>query len=189
MEVQGIFESKKFNDSDIDELKEEYEDDEEVIKQLTILKEIHAFINDEINLDNSFLDSRGNRISGWAEDEKRGGYKYYPPLGWIGFGVKIYDKYDNNSWASSNNNKNEWPVAYHGVGRNQSSDNVKNIIKLVLKGGLKPGSGQALKNEDDMMHPGKKIGIGVYCQPDPEIMENHAGTIDINGTNYLVALS
>ena len=188
MEIQGIFELKEFNDSDIDELKEEYEDDEEVIKQLTILKEIHTFINDEINLDNSFLDSRGNRISGWAEDEKRGGYKYYPPLGWIGFGVKIYDKYDNNSWASSNNNKNEWPVAYHGVGRNQSSDNVKNIIKLILKGGLKPGSGQALKNEDDMMHPGKKIGIGVYCQPDPEIMENHAGTIDINGTNYLVAL-
>ena len=188
MEVQAIFESKEFNDSDIYELKEEYGDNEEIIKELTTLKEIHTFINEEITLDNSFLDNRGNRIEGWAEEEKRGGYKYYPPLEWIGFGINIYDKYDNNSWASSDNNKNEWAVAYHGVGRNQSSENVKKIIKLILVGGLKPGSGQALKNEDDMMHPGKKIGIGVYCMPDPKIMENNAGSVDINGTNYLVAL-
>lgn len=188
MEIQDIFESKEFNDSDIYELKEEYGDDEEIIKELTTLKEIHTFINEEITLDNSFLDNRGNRINGWAEEEKRGGYKYYPPLEWIGFGINVYDKYGNNSWASSDNNKKEWAVAYHGVGRNQSSDNVKKAVKSILKGGLKPGFGQALKNEDDMMHPGKKIGIGVYCQPDPELMEDHAGTVDINGTEYLVAL-
>jgi len=188
MEVQEIFESNEFNDSDIYELKEEYGDNEEIIKELNILKEIHKFMKDEIFLDNSFLDSRGNRTKGWAEEEKRGGHKYYPPLGWIGFGVNIYDKYDNKYWVSSDNNKNEWAVAYHGVGRNQCSDNVKKIIKLILEGGLKPGSGQALKNEDDVMHPGKKIGIGVYCQPDPKIMEKYAGSVDINGTDYLVAL-
>ena len=129
MEVQAIFESKEFNDSDIYELKEEYGDNEEIIKELTTLKEIHKFINEEIFLDNSFLDNRGNRIEGWAEEEKRGGYKYYPPLEWIGFGINIYDKYDNNSWASSDNNKNEWPVAYHDADRNQSSNNLR-IIPL-----------------------------------------------------------
>ncbi len=54
---------------------------------------------------NSFLDSKGNIIKWWTEEEKRGGYKYYPPLGWIWFSINLYDKYDNYSWVSSHNNK------------------------------------------------------------------------------------
>ena len=122
---------------------------------------------------NSFLDSRGNRIIGWGKGEKRGGHNYNPPLGWIGFGINIYNKYENNYWFSSNNNQNEWAVAYHGVARGQSSDNVKKVIKLILMGGFKPGPGQMLQYENDMMHPGKKIGKGVYCQPNPEDMQHY----------------
>jgi hypothetical protein len=40
------------------------------------------------------LDSRDNKISGWSKDEKRGGKDYIPPQGWIGFGLKVINKYD-----------------------------------------------------------------------------------------------
>ena len=88
----------------------------------------------------------------------------------------------------SDNNQNEWAVAYHGVARQQSSDNVKKIIGIILRSNLKPGINQMLKNEDDIMHPGKKIGTGVYYQPDPIRMEDYAGIVEINGKKYLTAL-
>ena len=28
----------------------------------------------------------------WSENEKRGGFNYCPPIGWIGFGLKVIDK-------------------------------------------------------------------------------------------------
>jgi hypothetical protein len=31
------------------------------------------------------LDSRGNRESGWSEGKKRGGFDYFPLIGWRGF--------------------------------------------------------------------------------------------------------
>jgi hypothetical protein len=37
----------------------------------------------------NMLDSRGNIESGWWENEKRGGFDYYPPKGWKGFGLKV----------------------------------------------------------------------------------------------------
>ena len=58
----------------------------------------------------------------------------------------------------------------------------KRIVKLIISDGLKPGPGQFLKDEKDIMHNGKKIGIGVYCEHNPEDLEDHAGTVEINGT-------
>ena len=45
----------------------------------------------------NMLDSRGNREIGWGEGEKRGGFDYYPPKGWKGFGLKVWDRYDNGN--------------------------------------------------------------------------------------------
>ena len=53
--IQNIFQSNEFNNSDIYELKEKYAYNEEIIKELIILKEIHSFINKEINLTNFWI--------------------------------------------------------------------------------------------------------------------------------------
>ena len=69
------------------------------------------------------LDSRGNQLSGgWAKPgEKRGGVEYFPPDStWVGYGLRVWDQYDNanNDWIGMNGNINEWAVAYHGTTEN-----------------------------------------------------------------------
>ena len=74
----------------------------------------------------------------------------------------------------------------YGVARGQSSDQVKNVVKLVLENNLKAGGGQSLKNTPDDNHPGQLIGIGVYCSPNPLFLNSYAGTMQIEGINYRV---
>ena len=134
------------------------------------------------------LDSRGNKYSGWGVNEKRGNKPYYPPLGWIGIGLRVKGKYHTDSWIGNDNNPGEWCVAYHGVGRRQSSDNVKKITGIICKTTFEPGPSQVYMNCDNIYNPGKKVGIGVYCMSNPEIAENYAGISEINGKKYKTVL-
>ena len=135
-------------------------------------------------LSKNALDSLGNRIEGWGIGEKRGNRKYSPPLHWIGIGLKVLDKYENNIWVGMENIEGEWCVAYHGVGYSASSDKLKNIIRLIYLGGLKAGEGQLHENCPDRYHKGKKVGQGVYCSPKIETAGEFAGQCEINGKKY-----
>ena len=66
----------------------------------------------------SHLDDKGDKIGLWSSGEKRGGMDYFPPQGWIAYGINVTNKYDNgnNDWIGNDGNKNEWAVAYHGIG-------------------------------------------------------------------------
>ena len=100
------------------------------------------------------------------------------------------DKYDNgdNTWIGMDNSPREWWVAYHGLARGQSSDQVKNITGLVIKGkgknNFKKGANQVHKDCDDDYHKGKKVGEGVYCTPTISTVESYSGVSNINGQNY-----
>ena len=118
----------------------------------------------------------------------RGNKPYDPPLGWIGIGLKVMDKYEDNIWIGKENIEGEWCVAYHGVGRNYSSNDVKKITGIIYKTRFKPGSGQYHKNCVDIFHPGQKVGEGVYCYPKIKIAEYYAGISKINGIKYKTVL-
>ena len=114
--VQVIFQSEEFNNLDINEFKNKFKYDPD-FKELSNLKEIHTdVIMGGCKLKKSILDPEGNRSDGWGIDEKRGGKPYDPPLGWIGIGLKVTDKYGDKTWIGMNNSPGEWSVAYHGVG-------------------------------------------------------------------------
>ena len=49
-------------------------------------------------------------------------------------------------------------VAYHAT-------NLK-FVQSILETKLQPGTEQWHEKEDDLNHPGQKVGIGVYCSPD-----------------------
>ena len=100
----------------------------------------------------------------------RGKKPYYPPLGWIGIGLNVIDKYEDNIWIGMDNSEGEWCVAYHGVGKYKESNEVKN--------------GHSHENCDDIFHPGKKVGNGVYCTPKIEFSEENASICEINGKKY-----
>ena len=46
------------------------------------------------------------------------GVEYFPPdNNWVGYGLRVWDQYDNknNDWIGMDGNPNEWAVAYHGT--------------------------------------------------------------------------
>ena len=188
-EVQVIFEDASFcekDDFDLNKFKEKCKDND-TYKELCELKKVHkSLIMEGCKLSQNMLDNRGNRESGWGEGEKRGGHDYNPPKGWKGYGLNVYDKYDGgkNDWLDYDNNPNEWAIAYHGVGR--ASSNPEKIAGLIAKTGFKAGANQVYEDDDDLFHPGKKVGKGVYCSPYPSIMDEYAGTSNINGKSYKV---
>ena len=177
--VQIIFQSDEFNNLDIDEFKRKFQNDKDFY-ELTNLKEIHTdVIMGACKLSKNQLDPKGNRSDGWGVGEKRGNKDYFPPIGWIGIGLKVMDKYENNKWIRMKNIPDEWCVAYHGVGGGQESNNVKNVCGLI--GNFKTGGRQVHKNCSDKFHSGQKVGVGVYCTPNIKTAEDYAGISNING--------
>ena len=186
--VQVIFQSDEFNNLNEKEFLDKFKNDED-FEELKNLKEIHTdVIMSGCKLNKNQLDSRGNKIEGWSIGEMRGNKLYYPPLGWIGIGLKVMNKYEDDIWIGRENIEGEWCVAYHGVGRDRESDEVKKITGNIYKTRFKPGSGQYHENCDDIFHPGMKIGRGVYCFPRIEVAEIYAGISEINGKKYKTVL-
>ena len=182
--LQVIFQSDEFNNLDIRSFYNKFRNEKYYI-ELRKLKRIQSdLLMPACKLSKNALDSLGNRVEGWGVGEKRGKKKYSPPLNWIGIGLKVLDKYENNIWVGMENVKGEWCVAYHGVGYNYSSNKVKKIVRLIYLGSLKAGDGQIHENCPDHYHKGKKVGIGVYCSPKIKTAGNFAGQCNINGKTY-----
>jgi len=191
-QVSIIFKSNDFNLNEKDLMNKFRNEKDELSK----LKNIESgIILSGCKLRKSMLDYRGNnKDGGWAGlGEKRGGEAYIPPKGWIGYGLKVYDVYENNTWLGMNNCKGEWCVAYHGVACGQSSKNVSRITGLISKGtseksGFLPSTSGKATYDDDLRHPGKKCGLGVYCSPDISYSEAYAGVTELNGEKYKCVL-
>ena len=142
-----------------------------------------------LNWNKDLFNGYGNNLeSKWGKGENRGGRLYRPPEGWVGYGLNVLNKYDNgnNDWLACNGRAGEWCIAYHGVARGQTSDQVKEVVRLILENNLKAGRGQSLQNTPDDNHPGQLIGVGVYCSPNPLFLNSYAGTMQIEGINYRV---
>ena len=84
--------------------------------------------------------------------------------------MKVFNRYDNkkNDWLDCKGNPGEWGIGYCPIT------------------GINKKIEQTFENDDDTKHPGKKVGIGVYCSSQPKTMENNTEEININGSNYKV---
>ena len=191
-QVSVIFKSEDFILNE-DELKEKFKDEKDELGKLKQIEK--GIIIDGCILNPSMLDYRGNnKDGGWAKKgEKRGGEEYIPPIGWIGYGLKVFDVYDggDNTWIGYSNCKGEWCVAYHGVARcEKNKKEVSKITGLITKSGFKASTSGAATNHDDIRHPGKKCGLGVYCTPDINYIDNNnlAGITEFNGEYYKCTL-
>jgi hypothetical protein len=96
------------------------------------------------------LDPRWNRDfsdpSQVVKNTQRAGFPYYPPEGWMRFGLNVSGRFDDgdDTWLSHSNRSGEWAVAYHGT----SYRNVKGILTEALCSG-----------------PNNAYGKGIYCTP------------------------
>ena len=150
-------------------------------------------------LNKNMLDSMGNKISGWKEGKKRGGFNYFPPHGWDGFGLNVKGKYDNgnNDWMAKNGNQKEWAVAYCGIGTKRQDKNWKNKEledddNNTYKKRIKNVNDQIDEDYDNINDKGQKGGKGIYCSPKPFILEEYISFSetknDINEKKYMLGL-
>ena len=144
----------------------------------------------ECGCDPKYLDKKGNTIFYYnPSGNKRGGEDYAVPVGWMGFGIEVEQRYKNDpDWIANDGRPGEWAVAYHGFGRNMGSDKVKSIIKTIIHDNLKPGAGQACSSYEDRRHKGKLCGNGVYVTPKIEVANSYAGSIVLGKKTYRLVI-
>ena len=186
-EITAIIKQNTFNELTEEQLFHELSKDQ----TFTNIKRVeYNILLSGCKLNPHMLDSRGdNQDGGWGINEKRGGKPYYPPQGWVGYGLRVLDRFDNgnNDWLDYKNvSKNEWAVAYHGVGSLLSGSQIINSVNNMAFNSFQ--SGQGYKNSNDSYHPGEKVGEGVYVTPQPSVMENHCGIIKCGDQKYKVGI-
>lgn len=99
----------------------------------------------------------------------RGGEKYTRPCGWKRYAIKVSDRYENQIWLGKSNNTGEWPVSYHGTGKNQA--------KTIAMDGYDLSKGKRFL-----------FGQGVYSTPDINVASKYAKRFSHEGDTYLVVL-
>jgi len=106
-------------------------------------------------------DLRNGVVNPTAVIKRRGGVLYQEPYGWKRFCIRVAGKYDNgdDTWL------HDWAVAYHGC--------PMNAVPLIMKQGFKLGGLQGAANCIDV-RDGKKVGKGIYCSPNLEVIECYA---------------
>ena len=150
----------------------------------------HQYFIKECGCDERYLDKNGNTIFYYnPPDSKRGGEVYTVPVGWMGFGIEVTERYKyDQDWIASDGRKGEWAVAYHGFGCAMQSQQIKSIIKTIIHDNLKPGGGQAYQGAPDSRHPGRNCGTGVYITPDINVAYGYAGMITLGKKNYKLVI-
>ena len=83
-------------------------------------------------------------------------------------------KYDNhnNDWLSNDNRKGEWCIAYSWLSYDKNGVNLNHHYE----------------NCDDARNKGKKVGKGIYCSQNPEIMEEFTEAVKVGNQNYKLGL-
>ena len=124
----------------------------------------------------------------WQKSGERGGEDYFPPIGWSGYGIntqEIFDDRDDNSLYNFDK-EGYFAVAYLGI--SNTYNNTKNNNFLNKNSLVKISNEQKYCNAKDIKNPSKKCGSGVYLFTNPQIAEDTAGTIDVDGIRYKILL-
>ena len=185
-QITAIIKKLNYNDYSPEKLMAELKEDIEFNDIKNVEKGI---LLSGCKLNPFMLDERGDNCDGgWGFNETRGNHPYYPPQGWIGYGLRVIDRFDkgNNAWIDYRNTEGEWSVAYHGVGSLLGSSELLNIINFFFMNNLQTGIRQQFKDSKDIYHEGEKVGEGVYVTPNPKVLEQYCGVFNYNGAKYKI---
>ena len=163
----------------------------EILEQNQLLLKCKNFLINECKIPKEIFDEEGDCIDNdWRVNKKSGppGYlkDYFPPLGWIGIGLKVSGLYDNgdDNWLSSDNKIGEWYIAYHPI---KTIDSIMGI----LKNGFRRGPFQDYKNIKNInpltnvLYP--KCNEGVYFIPDINEAKIYTEIFEYLGNKFRIA--
>ena len=184
--IDNIIRTEKFNNLSLMEVKNIFHNFNELIEFKAIVEEL---LIKQCQINKKLIDYKGHFIMpNKSNNFIRGNEKYFPPYGWIGIGLKVLGKYDDDSWIIDNSKESKWSTAYQGVGGNLCSSQVLKKLRTKIINGLKDGQSQYKCNYNDKRHKNKKIGTGVYLSQNINISENYSGEISFNNSKYKIAL-
>ena len=185
-QITAIIKKLNYHDYSPENLLEELKEDFEFS---SIQKVEKGILLSGCKLNPFMLDERGNNCDGgWGFNETRGDHPYFPPEGWVGFGLRVINRFDkgNNDWIDYRNKKGEWSVAYHGVGSLLGNSEVLNMINFLNMENIQTGIRQNFKDSNDFYHKGEKVGEGVYVTPNPKILDKYCPIFEYEGTKYKI---
>ena len=114
-----------------------------------------------------------NKVSD-GKEYKRGNLTYKRPYGWMRMALDVKDRYGDSTWLGGvkledrdQSVDDEWPVSYHGTGRDAA--------EIIAASGFDLKKGKRFK-----------FGRGIYSTPDPAEAERYAKVFDWGGKSYRV---
>ena len=155
-------------------------------KKLYLLKMKLLIENYAINKD--CFDNRGNFLNPNARKNiYRGKEIYEPPYGWMGLGLNVLGKYQDDIWLEDITDKSEWAIAYRGI-FSKDENKMKGLIKYYIeKQDLKIAE-TTIKGQIYNRRRWKSINKGVYITPYIKVAEKYTQSISFNNKKYKVLL-
>ena len=155
-------------------------------KKLYLLKMKLLIENYAINKD--CFDNRGNFLNPNARKNiYRGKEIYEPPYGWMGLGLNVLGKYQDDIWLEDITDKSEWAIAYRGI-FSIDENKMKGLIKYYIeKQDLKIAE-TTIKGQIYNRRRWKSINKGVYITPYIKVAEKYTQSISFNNKKYKVLL-
>ena len=155
-------------------------------KKLYLLKMKLLIENYAINKD--CFDNRGNFLNPNARKNiYRGKEIYEPPYGWMGLGLNVLGKYQDDIWLEDITDKSEWAIAYRGI-FSKDENKMKGLIKYYIeKQDLKIAE-TTIKGQIYNRRRWKSINKGVYITPYIKVAEKYTQSISFNNKKYKVLI-
>ena len=155
-------------------------------KKLYLLKMKLLIENYAINKD--CFDNRGNFLNPNARKNiYRGKEIYEPPYGWMGLGLNVLGKYQDDIWLEDITDKSEWAIAYRGI-FSIDENKMKGLIKYYIeKQDLKIAE-TTIKGQIYNRRRWKSINKGVYITPYIKVAEKYTQSISFNNKKYKVLI-
>ncbi|CAF3486087.1 unnamed protein product [Rotaria sp. Silwood1] len=103
------------------------------------------------------------RESGVIEEDTRGGYPYYLPIGWYRHALRVLDKYEKDpTWIGRTNAKGEWAVAYHGTNTNAVTGIIKHglLVSAIKRDAMRDEAIE--QGGEDAASPG--VYVATHCE-------------------------
>ena len=186
--INEFIKSSNFEDISLDNIK--FQPISSKFYELKSLK--NELLIKEYHFKKNLFDNSGNFLSpNSRQNIFRGKERYDPPYNWIGIGLNVIGKYEDDKWLNDISDKSEWAIAYRGIGANISPENIKKYLLyfIVNDKGLNIAISSSKSQSLDTRRRKKvEVGDGIYLTPYIQVAEEYTQNIIFNKKKYKILL-
>ena len=176
--------SKNFNEMPLREI-----EDNSLFNKFCELKMIKMnLLIKEYKIKNIFFDERGNFLNPNSRRNMfRGKEIYDAPYGWMGLGLNVLGKYENDDWLEDISNQSEWAIAYRFIA-SKDINKIKYYLKYFIQKRDLNIVLTTFKKQINDSRRWKSLKEGIIMTPLIQIAEKYTQSISFNNKKYKVLL-